>query len=142
MEKKFSILIIEDEKDIAELIKDYFEESNYQVLMAHSRNEAFFKINNQTFDLILSDIKLNTNDVVPILKELQINEKSLNHGVPIVIHSAHVTGPIIRKHKSIIKAVMVKPTNSEELVEKVTQIINLDKLKVKVQSKEKIKAIA
>ena len=111
MKKKFSILIIEDEKDIAELIKDYFEECNYQVLVAHSRNEAFFKINNQTFDLILSDIKLNTNDVFPILKELEVNEKSPNHGVPIIIHSGHVTGPIIRKHKSIIKAVMVKPTN-------------------------------
>ena len=37
---------------------------------------------------------------------------------------------------------MVKPTNSEELVEKVTEIINLNKLKTKGKTRGKIKAIA
>lgn len=127
MKKKKAILIIEDELDIAELMKDYLEHNEFKVLIAKSRNEAFFKINNQKFDCIISDINLNQADVVPVLKELSSNPKGMNFGVPVVIHSAFVTGPVIKKHRDIIKAVHVKPTSSEDLVNSIKALLKKPK---------------
>ena len=127
MQKKEIILLIEDEYDIADLMKDYLEESNYDVILARTRNEAFFKISNQKFDCIISDINLNQSDVIPLFKELRTNLKGINYGVPVIIHSGHVTGPIIKRNKEIIKKVFVKPTGSEEIINSLKKVIKAPK---------------
>lgn len=122
-----TILLIEDEIDILELLKQYLEMNHYKVLTAGTRNEAFFKINNQKFDCIISDISLRFNDVTPVLKELKTNSKGMNFGVPILIHSAHVTSKIINQFKDIIKAVHVKPTSTEIMISTMKKLITENK---------------
>lgn len=55
MNSNIKILIIEDEKDIRELIKLQLELQNYHVDEASSANEALSKIHHNSYELILID---------------------------------------------------------------------------------------
>ena len=127
MKKKNTVLLIEDERDIADIMKEYFERHNINLLVSHTRTDAFFKINNQKFDCIVSDIKLDQNDVIPVFNELRTNQKGLNYNVPVIVHSGNVTGEILKDNKSIIKAVFVKPNGAEEIIESVKNLIRKPK---------------
>ena len=50
------ILIIDDEKDNTEIIKDILEDVNYSTVLARSAAEAKTIVNTNSFDLILMDV--------------------------------------------------------------------------------------
>jgi len=77
------ILIIEDDKSISELQKDYLEMSGYEVVCAFDGNSGFEYIKNQDFDLIILDLMLPNRDGFDILKEISDTKE-----IPILIVSA------------------------------------------------------
>ena len=64
------ILIIEDDKSISELQKDYLEMSGYEVKCAFDGNSGIEYIKNEKFDLIILDLMLPKKDGFDILKEI------------------------------------------------------------------------
>lgn len=54
---KHKILIVDDESDVVQLLKDYFEINGYDVLTAYSGNEAIKQVNKKP-DLVLLDINM------------------------------------------------------------------------------------
>ena len=52
------ILIIEDDKSISELQKDYLEMAGYEVICAFDGNTGLNYIDNHSFDLIILDLML------------------------------------------------------------------------------------
>jgi DNA-binding response OmpR family regulator len=76
------ILIIEDEKEIAQSIKDYFNSNSIQCETAHTYNLALNKIENYDYDCILLDLMLPDGDGFEILKELK--KKNKTEGVIII----------------------------------------------------------
>ena len=52
------ILVVDDEVDIAELMKDILEDEGYDVEIAHDGKTAIYKIKEESFDLILLDIMM------------------------------------------------------------------------------------
>ncbi|CCQ93171.1 Uncharacterized transcriptional regulatory protein YcbL [[Clostridium] ultunense Esp] len=77
------ILIIEDDKSISELQKDYLEMSGYEVVCAFDGNSGFECIKNEDFDLIILDLMLPKRDGFDILREIS-NTKQ----IPVLIVSA------------------------------------------------------
>lgn len=77
------ILIIEDDKSISELQKDYLEMSGYEVVCAFDGNSGFEYIKNEDFDLIILDLMLPKRDGFDILREIS-NTKQ----IPVLIVSA------------------------------------------------------
>jgi len=53
-----TILVIDDEVEIADLLKDYLTAKDYNVILAENVAEAFKRINSNKIDIILSDIHL------------------------------------------------------------------------------------
>ena len=78
------ILIIEDEKPIAELLKYALEKERFDAAMAHTGEEAFEKIESSRPDLILLDLMLPDMDGLTICREVTANNKE----IPIIIVSA------------------------------------------------------
>ena len=78
------ILIIEDEKPIAELLKYALEKERFDAAMAHTGEEAFEKIESYRPDLILLDLMLPDMDGLTICREVTANNKE----IPIIIVSA------------------------------------------------------
>jgi DNA-binding NtrC family response regulator len=81
------ILVVDDEPDIRELIKDILEDENYQVNIAANGEEAQAEFNRQLPDLVLLDIWMPDIDGISLLKEF----KQQNKAVTIVMMSGHGT---------------------------------------------------
>jgi DNA-binding response OmpR family regulator len=56
--KKIKLLLIEDEADVSEINKEYFEGKGYDVACAYNLEKARFKLEDQAPDLILLDVML------------------------------------------------------------------------------------
>lgn len=66
------ILIIDDEKEITELIEAFLKNESYQVYKAHSSNEAIRIIESESLDLAIIDIMLpdgNGFDLCKLIRE-------------------------------------------------------------------------
>lgn len=81
------ILIIEDEQEIAQSIKNYFKTNGIQCETAHNYALALDKIYNYNYDCILLDLMLPDGDGFNILREL----KSMNKTEGVIIISAKET---------------------------------------------------
>lgn len=78
------ILIIEDEPEMRELIKQFLEDENYIVETAETFNSGMDKIVSYDYDCILLDIMLPDGSGLKILKQL----KQLNKADSVIIISA------------------------------------------------------
>jgi DNA-binding response OmpR family regulator len=76
------ILIIEDEQEIAQSIKNYFKTNGIQCETAENYALALNKIENYDYDCILLDLMLPDGDGFDILKELK--QKNKTDGVIII----------------------------------------------------------
>ena len=81
------ILIVDDERDIRELISDILEDEGYATRLAENSNEAMSAINAEPPALLILDIWLKDSrmDGIDILKAV----KRDNPDVPVVIISGH-----------------------------------------------------
>lgn len=76
------ILIIEDEQDMLQNMKDFLEKENFVVETAQSLFEARNKIGVYTYDCILLDINLKDGSGLSLLEDLK--QKNIEDGVIIV----------------------------------------------------------
>jgi heavy metal response regulator len=65
------VLIVEDEKSLADIIKKGLEEENYAVDVAYSGEDGLFMAENEPSDLIILDIMLPIVDGMTILKRIR-----------------------------------------------------------------------
>jgi DNA-binding response OmpR family regulator len=68
------ILIIEDDEEMRSLLRDFFEEDRFETDSVSNGSEAFRKLAKQTFDLIITDVRmpgLTGLDILPGIKKLQ-----------------------------------------------------------------------
>jgi len=79
------ILIIDDEKDNTEIIKDVLEDVNYETILARSVSEAKFILAGNTFDLVLMDVWMPDQDGISLLSEWVLE----GFHTPIVMMSGH-----------------------------------------------------
>ena len=79
------ILIIDDEKDNTEIIKDILEDVNYSTMLARSAAEAKVVLAANNFDLILMDVWMPGQDGISLLSEWY----SEGLDTPVVMMSGH-----------------------------------------------------
>ncbi len=78
------ILVIEDEKKVAEALKKGLETDFYNVTLAETGEEGFFQLNARTFDLVILDLMLPGRDGIEILTTL----RKCGFETPVLILSA------------------------------------------------------
>ncbi|HCQ81032.1 MAG TPA: DNA-binding response regulator [Verrucomicrobiales bacterium] len=81
-----SILIIEDEVDIAQLIGFNFERNGYLVDIVHDGREGLEKVLKNQPDLVILDLMLPGIDGYQILKQMQRDPRS--HSIPVLMLTA------------------------------------------------------
>ncbi len=113
------ILIIEDDKDISNILKAYFEKSEYKVDQAFDGQEALDKFTNNVYDLLILDLMLPLLSGEEVLEE--VRKKS---AVPIIILSAK-TSEKNKLHGLISGAddYVTKPFSAKEVVARVNAIL-------------------
>ena len=80
-----NILIIDDEKDNTEIIKDILEDVNYSTMLARSAAEAKVILAANHFDLILMDVWMPGQDGISLLSEWHTE----GFDTPVVMMSGH-----------------------------------------------------
>ncbi len=93
LSQKTTLLILEDEPELAEILKEALEPVADQILVAHEGEQAWKMIESHSVDAILADYQ------VPKLTGLQLVERMLRakRKIPIVIHTAHASPELITK---------------------------------------------
>ncbi|AMQ08291.1 MULTISPECIES: response regulator transcription factor [Sporosarcina] len=84
MNKK--VLIIEDETELADIIRDYLKKDNFEVIICNSGNEALTIFNKVQPDIILLDLMLPGIDGLEILRNIRLQST-----LPVIIISAKET---------------------------------------------------
>src|SRR6266702_744125 len=78
------ILVVEDEKKVAEALKKGLESEFYEVTLACNGEEGFFQINTQTFDVVILDLMLPGRDGIEVLATI----RKMGIATPVLILTA------------------------------------------------------
>jgi two-component system alkaline phosphatase synthesis response regulator PhoP len=118
--KQYRILLVEDEHDIADLVKLNLENEGYKVSHARDGVEALQRIKEESFDLIVMDVMLPHVDGLTATENIRLN----NAEVPILFLSArNTTQDRIAGLKKGGDDYLTKPFNLEELLLRVQKLI-------------------
>ncbi|MDP2831678.1 MAG: response regulator, partial [Candidatus Omnitrophota bacterium] len=80
-----NILIIDDEKDLCQLLGDILSSHNYNVQFAHTKKNALSSLKEQTPDMVFCDLKLPDGDGMKILSKI----KKISPGTIVNIITAY-----------------------------------------------------
>lgn len=123
-----SILIVDDEKDIRELIGDILKDEGYPVRLAGNSDDCMAEINAEPPNLMILDIWLKDSrmDGIDILKTV----KRDNPDVPIIIISGHGNIEIaVAAIKQGAYDFIEKPFNIDQLMVVVTRAMETSRLR-------------
>jgi EAL domain-containing protein (putative c-di-GMP-specific phosphodiesterase class I)/FixJ family two-component response regulator len=84
--QKKHVLLVDDEKNLAQMLCMLLETRGYEVQLAHSASEAFEKISSK-FDLVVLDLVLPDEDGFAVCRRLK--QQSQTQHIPIILLSAH-----------------------------------------------------
>lgn len=123
--KNFSILVVEDDMQMREVLCDIFKKIGVQYFAAENGQEALQVLLTKNIHLILSDVQMPVMDGVQLLKEVRSKNKEL----PIVLLA---TGQSEITEESALafgaSGLLHKPFVIKVLIERVKQILlSLDK---------------
>lgn len=114
-----SILIVEDEKSISDIVKNYLIRDGYNVFQAFDGLEALKIFDNEEIDLVILDLMLPKMSGEDVIKNIRNKSK-----VPVIITSAKVE-EIDRINGLRLGAddYVTKPFSNKELVERVKAVL-------------------
>ncbi len=117
-----TLLVIDDDKDIAQMCKEGFELLGYQVALFFDSLEAldFFKENYHSIDVVITDQTMPGKTGIELAKDLL----EIKPDIPIILCSGYA-GTINEKkiRKSGIKQLVMKPVTVEDLSKEIQLLL-------------------
>lgn len=115
-----TILVVDDEPPICELLARYLQPEGYSVLIAGSVDQALNLLDGQRVDLILLDLHMpGAHDGEELLFDL----RDRGSDVPIIVVSGWVDDEATLVHPDCVHGVVKKPVNREALLAMVRQTL-------------------
>lgn len=108
-----TILVVDDEPLIIDIISSELQDEGFQVETAESGEEAFEKISNKKIDLIVSDYKMPGISGVQLLHKIH---KNLRKYPPFILVTAYGDTPLEEALNHGAQAVLHKPINYKKLI--------------------------
>jgi len=132
------ILIVDDESDIALILRLHLEDAGYATNRARDGMEALEFLAADGYSLMLLDIRMPRMDGMEVLRNARERYPSL----PIIMMTAHGSEPVaVEAMKQGAADYITKPFNTEELLKSVQQVLKLararqDNLRLQQQVEE------
>lgn len=109
------LLLVDDEPGLREAVKDYLTESGFSVQVASSAREGWELMQQNTPDLVISDIMMPQVDGYQFLKQLRDDPRF--KALPVIFLTAKgMTGDRIQGYQARCDAYLSKPFDPDELV--------------------------
>lgn len=121
----FKILVVEDEKDLNKTVCSFLNHSGYEAIGCLSAMDAYDAMEENVFDLIVSDIMMPGIDGY----EFAASVRELNEDIPILFMSAK--DDIVSKQKGFrigVDDYMVKPIDFDELFLRIGALLRRAKI--------------
>ncbi|RKY30828.1 MAG: hypothetical protein DRP74_06220 [Candidatus Omnitrophota bacterium] len=120
----YKILFVDDDKEIAESIKDKLTKEGYDVILAYDGQEALSKVKEADPDIILLDLMLPNLNGFEVLKE--IREKHNDRWRPVIIISAKNEFDSVKQCYNLqADHYLVKPCKMEDILQGIKIMISL-----------------
>ena len=132
MAKNGKILVVDDDKNICELLRLYIEKDGFDVVLAHDGKKAVELNDTTTPDLILLDIMLPELDGWQVCREIRKKSK-----VPIIMLTAK--GEVFDKVLGLELGAddyVVKPFEAKEVIARIKAVLRRSGKEEGVESKE------
>lgn len=127
---KISLLIVEDEEKMQDILRTTFSGEEYEVLVAATPQEAKKIFDTQQCDVIITDIRLKKYSGMEVIKE--VKNRSLQ--APIIVTTAYGTvEQAVTAMKDGVFDYILKPFNLEELKLSVKRAWENKKLTLEVE---------
>lgn len=121
--KKKKILVVDDEKNIRENLKEELTDYGYEVICADSGYKALEKIVTGKIDLLITDIAMPDMNGY----ELYNRTKEYNEDIPIIMMTGFGYDPdhiVVKTKKAGLNDVLFKPFTIEQLVALINKYLN------------------
>ena len=123
---KKRILIVDDDPEICETLSDILDEEGYDVVTANDGQEALEKIRQDSFNLVITDIKMPIMDGMALLKEI---EKSHANIEVIVITSYGNEGQQVEATRLGAYEYLNKPLKVDQLKNIIARALQMQEAK-------------
>lgn len=121
---KSRILIVDDEPDIALILKLHLEDQGYETVRARDGVEALDLLEGERFDLMLLDIKMPRMDGIQVLQKMA----DMRPELPVIMMTAHGSEKIaVEAMKKGAVDYIAKPFSVDELLKKVERSLQFSR---------------
>jgi CheY-like chemotaxis protein len=108
----YTVLIVDDDPAILEMVRDVLEDEDYQVLTARNGQEALRLANDRSPDLIITDLMMPVMSGHVLQRQLRTNTQTLH--IPVLVMSA--AG---HPHDDEFAAFLAKPFDLDTLLQEI-----------------------
>jgi DNA-binding NarL/FixJ family response regulator len=117
------ILLVDDEPGLRQAVQEYLQESGFAVTVAGNATDAWGLLQQETPDLIISDIMMPQVDGYEFLKQLRADSRFTS--LPVVFLTARgMTSDRILGYQAGCDAYLAKPFDPDELVALVENLLD------------------
>ena len=128
------ILLIEDDISFCKLLEKFLIKKAYDVTVAFSAEEARLAMKKESFDLILTDLRLPDSDGIGLMSEFKIS----NPEIPVVLMTGYSdVNTAVKAIKNGAADYISKPFNPDEVLLVITNALKNSEVQEEMQAKEK-----
>lgn len=119
--KKRSVLIVDDELLIRDLLYDFFTEQSWDVMVASNASSALDKLETTEFDIVLTDLKMPEMDGSTLIDRIRETHPEL----PVIVVTGYPTvESAIRSLRQRVDDYLIKPFNVTALYKSVESSVS------------------
>jgi response regulator RpfG family c-di-GMP phosphodiesterase len=123
------LLIVDDSKELIEIVENILGELFDRILHAHNAEEAYAKLCENNFSFIILDIDLNGRNGGEVARFLAENPSNQNSECPVFILSGIINENFIEKYHNRFAGVILKPFDHKKLFLGVQEILDAQDIK-------------
>jgi len=128
-QQKVKVLVVDDEPNIVQTLKDRLEMNDYQVFTAQNGSDGLKSAQENAPDVILLDVMMPVMDGHEMLEKLRRQDWGQNISV-IMLTARSQAQDIARARACGIEDYIIKPFDLSELLEKIEAIVDRRKTAV------------
>ena len=121
-----SILIVDDNDDVRELLLRFLEQDTYRLYSADSGDSAQTLLQSESIDLLLLDVMMPGISGVELLQKIRSSQVGTDPNLPVIMITARAgSADIEEAMKAGAHSYIVKPFRGDELRKQVADVLTL-----------------
>ena len=121
-----SILVVDDNDDVRELLLRFLEQDSYRLYSANNGDSALALLHSEKIDLLLLDVMMPGISGVELLKRIKSAHFLTNPNLPVIMVTARSGSDDIEEAMAAgAHSYIVKPFRGEEIRKQVADVLTL-----------------